>query len=327
MPDDPIHVYESSDPGVLPVREDANGAPAVIGSEPYLIAGVYLQAPIPVVITSEASFLNEAGQLMDVIPVNLGGVPSGRQSFLTTTSSLGLSAHSLLEQAAGTLVDQWDVQNYMNYLGWSSLKARWDSNGIDRTGPFTGGMVVTEIGDFDTGVADPNSDQGRETLQYLYWYALMAQAKGCTLFVIYPPWTPEANAESFDDDTLSKCLYWKQWLEARPEITLEVWVVPIPQVVRRIREYFAPDSIFYDGLHMNNTEEMNPTQGVGFALFSTITGEKGDITGLDQEGADLAELAWQVVLEYASTGLGGSTVVPVFPVATDPLPNPLPLPT
>lgn len=249
---------------------------------------------------------------------------------LAETASLGFSAHSFLQQAVspgdfGDLGAYWSGALFLNYNGFSSLKDRWDTNGIDRTGDYSGALIVTEIGDLQTGLADPASAQGVETLQYLFNYALTAQAKGCRLFGIYPPHSPEGL--DLDADAMAKAQYWADWLRARPEITIPVHVIPVPVMVRAMIDRFAPSSIYADGLHLKTDvygvpNQMNNAMGQMIRMFLTGTRPDND-PGWNQELRDLVEIAWGLVRDYACTGLGGTTVVAPYPVAADPLPDPV----
>ncbi len=138
---------------------------------------------------------------------------------IATTRSLGFSGHSFLATAVGPahggdLHAAWPGGTDMNFMGFSSLRDRWQANGVDRTADYDGALLVTELGDLTTGLADPASAQGIETLQHLYWFALTAQQKGCGLFGIYPPRTPESGTAADDDGTMAKCQYWVDWLRA-----------------------------------------------------------------------------------------------------------------
>ncbi|WP_323717504.1 hypothetical protein [Paracoccus aminovorans] len=191
-----------------------------------------------------------------------GGGPPVRPT-LSGAESLGCSAHSFLCQAVapspyGDLGEYWTGEIAINYDGFSSLKQRWDSAGVDRTADYDGALILTEIGDLSTGLADPASPQGIETLQYLYWFALTAQAKGCKLVGIYIPHSPEGV--DIDADAVAKVQYWLNWLRARPEVTIQVYAIPVPVMVRAMINRYAPASIFVDGLHLRDTSVAAPNQ-------------------------------------------------------------------
>lgn len=253
---------------------------------------------------------------------------------LTGSEGLGFSAHSFLQQAVdggdfGNLGAYWTGNLHINYDGFSSLKSRWDANGVDRTADYSGALIVTEIGDLETGLADPASVQGIETLQHLYWYALTAQAKGCALMGIYIPHSPEGV--NIDADALAKVQYWLDWLRARPEITIPVYAIPVPVMVRAMIDQFAPASVYADGLHLKTPvfpapNQMNNALGQMVRMF--LTGEQPEAdAGWNPELVGLVNTAWDILSAYEMTGLGGSTVIASYPVTENPLPNPAPLPT
>lgn len=161
---------------------------------------------------------------------------------ITTSDSIGLSAHSFLaftfqqNQDGGSPKFQeiWDGDTFINYMGFSSLKDRWDANGVDRTGNYSGALWVTEFTNPAEGWPAYDSARGIETLQYLYWYALTAQAKGCKAFYIFPPWSSEALNE--DLSTMQHAVFWQEWL--RKHVTIPVYVLPVPYIVRDFRNYF-----------------------------------------------------------------------------------------
>lgn len=253
---------------------------------------------------------------------------------LTGAEGLGFSAHSFPYQAVapdygGKLGNYWTGALNINFIEFSSLKQRWDANGVDRTAAYDGALIVTEIGDLETGLADPASAQGIETLQHLYWYALTAQAKGCALFGIYPPHSPEGV--NIDADTMAKVQYWLNWLRGRPEIAIPVYAIPVPVMVRAMIDQFAPVSIYADGLHLHTDvkvdapNQMNNALGQMVRMF--LTGERpADDPTWNAELVGLTDTAWGILSDFEMTGLGGTTVVAPYPVAVDPLPVPLELP-
>jgi len=258
--------------------------------------------------------------------------PAGRV-LLLEEDSLAFSAHSFPYQAIapgdfGNLGTYWSGNIFIHYLEFSSLRQRWEAIGQDRTGEYNGALIVTEIGDLETGLADPASAQGIETLQYLYWYALTAQSKGCKLFGIYIPHSPEGV--NIDDDALAKVQYWINWLRARPEITIPVYAIPVPVMVRAMIEQFQPSSIYVDGLHLKTTAYTAPNQmnnALGQMVRMFLTGDRPeDDISWNQELIGLVDTAWTIVQDYEMTGLGGSVIIEPYPVAQDPLPAPAPLP-
>lgn len=258
--------------------------------------------------------------------------PEGRVT-LNGAESLGFSAHSFLYQAVapgdfGNLGAYWTGDLHIAYAEFSSLRQRWDANGVDRTADYDGALIVTEIGDLETGLADPASAQGIETLQTLFWYALTAQAKGCKLLGIYIPHSPEGV--NIDADALAKVQYWLDWLRARPEITIPVYAIPAPVMVRAMIDQFAPTSIYADGLHLKTPVYVAPNQmnnAMGQMVRMFLTGARpADGPAWNAELIGLVDTAWGILQDYEMTGLGGDTVVAPYPVAADPLPSPEPLP-
>lgn len=248
---------------------------------------------------------------------------------LAGTEGLGFSAHSFLHQAVapgdfGNLGTYWTGAQHMNYAGFSSLKQRWDANGVDRTASYDGALLLTEIGDLVTGLADPASAQGIETLQHLYWYALTAQAKGCRLLGIYIPHSPEGA--NIDADALAKVQYWLNWLRGQPAITIPVYAIPVPVIVRAMIDRYAPASVYADGLHLRTPSYPAPNQmnnAMGQAVRMFLTGQRpANDPGWNADLIALVDDAWSILQAYQMTGLGGATVVAPFPVASDPLPNP-----
>ena len=259
-----------------------------------------------------------------------GPIAPPSRPHLAASASLGFSCHSFLYQAVapgeyGNLGGYWTGGMDIAYAGFSSLKQRWDANGVDRTGSYSGALIVTEIGDLQTGLADPASPQGIETLQYLYWYALTAQAKGCKLFGIDVPHSPEGS--NLEADAMAKAQYWLNWLRARPEITIPVYLIPRPVFVRGMIAKFAPASIYADGLHLKTSAYPTPNQmnnALGQMVRMFLTGARpANDPGWNAELIGLVDDAWAVLQGHACTGLGGATVVAPYPVASDPLPDPV----
>ncbi|UXU73698.1 MULTISPECIES: hypothetical protein [unclassified Paracoccus (in: a-proteobacteria)] len=251
---------------------------------------------------------------------------------LSEAESLGFSCHSFLYQAVaggdfGNLGRDWGGDLHIAYAGFSSLRQRWEANGVDRTGAYAGALIVTEIGDLASGLADPASAQGIETLQHLYWFALTAQAKGCKVFAIYPPHSPEGL--DMDADAMAKAQYWAEWLRARSEVTIPVYIIPVPVMVRAMIQRFAPTSVYADGLHLK-TLAYAPPNHMNAALAQMIrmflTGERAQNAHWSAELSELVDIAWSILRDHACTGFGGPIITAAYPVSGDPLPDPAPLP-
>lgn len=266
---------------------------------------------------------------------NEASVPA--RTTLALSDDLVWSTHSLLVTArgpehGGDLYQYWTGNDPYVFAGFSSLKDRWDADGIDVTFTTTDGMIVTEIADLGTGTYAPDSTQGIETLQYLYWFAKNAQDKGCQLFVLYPPWSTAAMDTTYDDDTMAKWQYMTDWLISQPDITMDVALFPTPYIVRAFRDYYDPASIFGDGLHMTETtidSTMQSPFGMSRAVEMLLTGVKSTRLDGGAHVTNLIDLAWDLLQGpsgYACAGLGGAlTVTPYAPAGGDPLPSPLPL--
>lgn len=183
----------------------------------------------------------------------LGLLRGGGPSRITIAPSerVGFSAHSFLAQAVDNIADEgdpffmgaWQGGYDLHMMPYSSLAARWDANGMDRTGSYSGALWLTEFTNPYAGWPAPDSAESLETLQHLYWYALTAQAKGCRVLFIYPPWSPQSVDAALDGQTMAQAVFWRDWLTARPDVTLAVYVMPVPVIVRQIRDYFAAPPI------------------------------------------------------------------------------------
>ena len=253
---------------------------------------------------------------------------------IMVTDGIGASAHSFLaftlEQNpdGGTPKFQeiWDGDVFINYAGFSSLKDRWDLNGVDRTGSYNGALFVTEFANPVDGWPAYDRARGIETLQYLYWYALAAQAEGCKALYIFPPWSPEAI--DVDTSTMAHAIFWRDWL--KKHITIPVYVVPSATTVRDFRNYFGQQTIFSDGLHLRGPNDSQPNQhyaamAIGHKAILLRRQPEDDPTW-NQELRDEVGIVWNNLSKYEFTGLGGTDTI--APVATDdPLPSPLPLPS
>lgn len=216
------------------------------------------------------------------------------------------------------------------YIGGAMLKDLWDSNGDDRAVTAAAAWIVQEYFT-NTGTevfADPASTQGQETLQYLYWYALTAQQKGAGLFGIYLGWPHSSITSAGDLEMLQKAQYWREWLQARPEITIPVYIIPTPQFVRQAEPVqFAADSNYTrpaDEIHLHAWQQID--DGLGHMVKMFLTGAKSpDDPGRAAVLQTHIDNAWAILTTYECTGLGTTTVT-AWPVASDPLPSPLPLP-
>ncbi len=105
-------------------------------------------------------------------------------------------------------------------------------------------------------------------------------------------------------------------------------MLPVPVFVRAMIGHYAPASIYADGLHLRTPADGRPgecPQALSRFVEMFLTGEKtADVTNTDLQ--DLIDDGWGLLQDYACTGFGGATVVTPFAVASDPLPDPAPLP-
>lgn len=255
---------------------------------------------------------------------------------IAPTEGVAFSAHSFLAFAATVTGDGgsavfdalWDGPVLVNYVGFSTLKDRWDANGVDRTGTYSGALWATEFTNPADGWPAIASAASRQTLQYLYWYALTAQAKACKALILYPPWSPEGM--DIDAATMARAQSWRDWLVARAEITIPVYVMPVPIIVARFRARFAPQTIYSDGLHLRGPTDAAPNKSMdamGVGLRMMMTGARvADDPGWTVEMRDQVAIVWDTIAEFACTGLGGGAIVTGDFGGADPLAAPLALP-
>lgn len=243
--------------------------------------------------------------------------PQPARPLIATTESIGESAHSFLAEPMGSM--SWSGPVFYNYIGNSNVKDRWEANGLDRTGDYSGALIVATFGDFTVGTYPPDSPEGIEEVQYLRDYALTAQAKGCRLMIVYPIWTPPGMPTGLDMDTMSKTIAKVNALNAMPEITLRVVTAPVPILARQLEAYYAPTSIWRDGLHMVDppVPGMRAIRGMGLMVHSMLTGQRYTGAAIDAEDGVMADLAWAAVRDHACTGLGGATVIPPYPLSAE----------
>lgn len=262
-----------------------------------------------------------------------GSAGGATRVVLAETESLGISAHSFLYQATaaapdgGNLPGYWTGPIYTHYAGFSGAAERWAANGPDRSGAYSGALIITEIGDLATGLAEPNAPEGAASYQAFFSFAVAARAKGCKLMLIYPPHSPEGT--DLDQDTLRKLWRLALWLRARPEIEgLGIYLLPAPLLVRAAITRAAPASIYADGLHLRGSVYPPPANRTNDALAQMIrmalTGARvTDDPAWDAEMLALVETAWQLVRDHACTGLGGAIQIEPWPITGDPLPAPV----
>ncbi|WP_431356742.1 fibronectin type III domain-containing protein [Paracoccus marinaquae] len=126
---------------------------------------------------------------------------------------------------------------------------------------------------------------------------------------------------------LRKAQYWREWLAAHG-VTTPVYLIPTPQFVRQAEPVqFAADGNYTrpsDEIHLHAWQQID--DGLGHMVKMFLTGAKSPD---DPERAAVLQThidnAWAILTTYGCTGLGTTTVT-AWPVASDPLSSPLPLP-
>ncbi|MDB6177827.1 hypothetical protein PAF17_09970 [Paracoccus sp. Z330] len=209
----------------------------------------------------------------------------------------------------------WQGKAHFDFIGGSSNAKRWRAKGFARTGNYDR-LVLTELGDLERGLADPASPQGRHNLQYLYWFAMTAIAKGAEP-VLFMPWSP--RSPNLDAQALPVFHYERQWLEQHTGHKIQI--IPAGIFARAAREYYDDDdALFVDLVHWRANSAM-PT-GLAYLTYQFFARERVRNPSLYPE---MEELAWQVLQDYRWAGFGGTQDVPALTIK-DPLPEPAPLP-
>lgn len=262
--------------------------------------------------------------------------PEPSRAVLTGNEIVAFDAHSLLDTASGytgfhggIFDDIWNGTVLETYQGGSYISQRWAMNGDVRTAPSYAALMFTEMADFEVGYADPSSTEGINTLQYAFWLVQTAQEKGAQFACIYWAWSPPGSTETLDDDTMSKAAYLRQWLEARPEITIPVYVVPTAYYIRQvidINEQYNPSwEIFADSIGHLNSSWQEVDESLSWLVWMMYRGIKApDDGGRSAYLQALIDLGWNVLNQYECTGFGTEIITP-YAVGSDPLPNPAPL--
>lgn len=258
-------------------------------------------------------------------------IKPNQRVLIAKDEDIGVDGHSFLALPAGYMGDGGGSSKFpdsrtgeinLTFAGFSSLELRWSLNGPSRTADYTGALFVTEFADPSGGSwPAPSTSQGQTTLQYLYWWAMLAQRKGCKAMFVYPPHSPEPLP--IDANILSVHQYYVDWLRARPEITIPIYMMPNTAIVRNIRNHFAGTNIFRDDLHLRNEANFDVTGAIGLGLGITLDGIKPAYDpAWNADFRAMLDIVDDTIKEYECTGFGGSTVITPW-AGSDPLPYPV----
>lgn len=253
------------------------------------------------------------------------GTSAGGRAALSGDEVIAFTGHSMVaaifpndDHAYNDGVDfpsLWPGETHFDFIGWSSNIKRWRAKGYARTGSYDR-LVITELGELDSGLPDPASAQGRQNLQYLYWFAMTAISKGAEP-VLYLPWSPVTA--DLDAEAQQVMHYEREWLETHTGHP--IWVIPAGVFVRAARDVYKDDAaLFVDPVHLRPNGPV-PT-GLAYLTYQFFTKTRVSDPALFPE---MEELAWQVLQEYQWAGFGGTVAQPALRIG-DPLPDPAPLP-
>ena len=221
-------------------------------------------------------------------------------------SSLQVVNHNGILGAVGPVMSDGDKQ---------SSQEVWESNGPARTADYDM-LIVSESDSYSTlyeGVAAPDTPEGRNNLQHLYWLGLEVRDRGAE-FVLFN--SPSATSNNVDAQNRARMNYYRQWLEAH--LDMPVWVVPGELYVQSLRDRgLSNGDIFSDAVHLRPgpVSEGAAYQAVAFVAGALPAGA----TGIH------AEAALASVQRYWWSGLGGADYEAGLEIA-DPLPDPDPRP-
>lgn len=283
---------------------------------------------------SETDFIGEHEGAEHFEPLPEPEEPGINRVTIQPTESIGMDSHSFgafpfgyMGDGGGSqeFPDHWSGDKNLTYTGFSSLAQRWALNGPSRTANYTGAGWLAEFADPSGGSwPTPDTSEGQTTLQYLYWWAMLLQQKGCKAMFIMPPHSPEQLP--IDANIMSVHQYYVNWLTERPDVTIPVFLMPHTDSVRKIRNRFNDRSIFSDGLHLVNGSTFDVVGAVGMGFWMMMTGEKTPYDpDWNAEFREMIDIIWDDIANYECTGLGGTTVVTPWS-GSNPLTNPLPLP-
>ena len=214
----------------------------------------------------------------------------------------------------GILHTDWPGDTLVDFVPFGTMKQVWDQNGPARTANYD--LMITSEGTTDLENGFVPLSQAGETMQHLYWLGETAESKGADV-VLMAMWAPRASQSLFGQG-LVFFEGIRQWYEDKTGRKL--WVVPAAQMIRdAIAEGASLDDVYADFIHLTPAY----ARAVSYLEYSFLTQTRCPFVRAGDE--DLDELAWQTLMTYECTGMGG-TVVTTVPSYTDPLPEPLPLP-
>lgn len=250
---------------------------------------------------------------------------ASRRAPLPPDATIAFTGHSMIaalfdadNRAYNAGVDfpsLWQGPTLLDFIGWSSNAKRWRAMGHARTARYDR-LVITDLGDLDSGLPHPASPEGRQNLQHLYWFAMTAIAQGAQP-VLYMPWSPVAA--DLDEPAQQVLHYERQWLETHTG--QPVWIIPAGLFARGLRQRVADDgALFVDGVHWR-PDGPGPT-GLAYLTWQFFAMRRLPAPSLFPEAE---ELAWQVLQDYRWAGFGGAQAVAALEI-DDPLPDPAPLP-
>ena len=221
-------------------------------------------------------------------------------------SSLQVVNHNGILGAVGPVMSDGDRQ---------SSQEAWESNGPARTADYDM-LIVSESDSYSTlyeGVAAPDTPEGRNNLQHLYWLGLEAKDRGAE-FVLFN--SPSSQYHDVDAQNRARMNYYRQWLETH--LDMPIWLIPGELYVQELRDRGLTNSdIFQDAVHLRPGPV---SEGAAYQAVAFVTGAlPAGATGIH------AEAALASVQRYWWSGLGGSDYEAGLDIE-DPLPSPDPRP-
>lgn len=249
-----------------------------------------------------------------------GPDPTGPIRAKTPTLARGivLAGHSSLTPSndSGILADA--VGPVVVDFGQSSQEV-WDNLGAARTGEYDL-LIASETDstatEYYTGLAHPDSTQGRANLQHLYWLGLEAHDRGAELALFN---SPSSRFNDVDATNRQRINYYRAWLE--DHLAIPVWIVPGALYIEELRQRgLTDDDIFEDQVHLRGGAV---SAGAAYQAVAVVTGALPD--GIPPGHATVAAAALASAQRHWWAGLGGSEFRAGLDIP-DPLPAPLPRP-
>lgn len=216
----------------------------------------------------------------------------------------------------GVLHTEWPGVTEIDFVPFGTAAQTWNGNGLLRTDPVYDFAIVSDLTlDFANGFPAPGSADFAERMQYLHWFDLEADQRGADVF-LQQVWKPRDAPDALEDNLdvwFEAARQWRSQHTGKPQ-----WMIPAGQYVRALRaEAF---SVYSDEVHLSSQF----ARGVSYLVWGFLRHEQPTFV---QPGDEVvAQIAWNTLLEWECAGMGGNRTVTVPPF-TDPLPDPLPLPT